>query len=418
MEKFFVGRQPIFNRKQQVVAYELLYRAKAGADSANVIDGDKATSQVIVNSLFDIGLEHLVGESVAFINLTDSFIRGDMAMPFNHRQVVLEMLENVEPTAEALAGMKKLAAQKFTLALDDFIYRPEFDPFLELAHIVKLEVMNLSKTELAARIAPLKKFKVKLLAEKVETQQEYQDCLELGFSMFQGYFLCKPQLVEGRRLAPNKMVLLNLMSKVQNPDIEMGQLEELIVQDVSLSYRLLKLINSANFGLRHEIESIAMALSLLGLKAVRNWVSLIMLSHVDDKPPELLKIAIFRARLCEQIGKLVIPNQIAQCFTVGLFSLLEAMMDQPLKELLQELPLANDIKLALLDPRVNLQGNILQLVVLYESGRWAEIELLEGEEGCVKLSRAPKNRQLKLDELQRLYLEAIEWSELQMQQFK
>lgn len=414
MEQFFVGRQPIYNRKQQVVAYELLYRHHLRATTAKVTDGDRATSQVIVNSLVDIGLEKLVGSAIAFINLTDSFIRGDIELPFSPKQVILEVLESVEPSTEALTGLRRLAERGFTLALDDFIYTPAFDPFLRLASVVKLDVLGLSLAEITARVQQLKPFKVKLLAEKVESIEIYNHCVALGFSYFQGYYLCKPQIVEGRRLPANKALLLNLMSKVQNPQTELTELEALIQHDVALSYRLLKLINSASYGLSQEIDSIGRALSLLGMKTIRNWISLILLTQVEGKPPELLKNALFRAWLCERLGKVLQPPQAAQFFTVGLFSMLDVLMDQPLEQLLASLPLHSEIKHALLHQSGNLLGEVLHLVVNYEQGRWESLPLETDQP--LQLPSLPSPAPITGSQFIAFYLEAVQWADSEMRQ--
>lgn len=393
----FVGRQPIFNRKQQVIAYELLYRAGNG-NFADIIDGDRATTEVIINSVLDIGLDSIVGKRTAFFNLTGSFIRGDHPLPLDNKQVVLEILEDIEPDAHVIKGMQQLADKNYIIALDDFVFSEKFIPLLEIAHIVKLEVMGRSKEELQQRVTQLKPHKVKLLAEKVETHQEYELCKELGFDYFQGYFLCKPHVVEGRSLPANRLVVLNLLAKLQDPDADIEELEQLIVQDVSLTYRLLRYINSAAFALGKEIESVHRALVLIGINTIKNWVSLLLMARIDDKPKELMRTALIRARMSELLAELHDHrDERDHFFTCGLFSVLDALMDRPMGELLEELPLSNTVKLALLQNHGE-AGAVLTEVLNYERGAWQEL----AETG------------IPASEYRNCYLQAVMWADESM----
>lgn len=365
----FVGRQPIYNRKMQVVAYELLYRAGNG-NFADISDGDRATTEVIINSVLDIGLDSIVGKRTAFFNLTGSFIRGDHPLPLDNGQVVLEVLEDIEPDEHVIRGMQELARRNYIIALDDFVYSDKFIPLLEIAHIVKLEVMNQPREVLQQRIDQLRPHKVKLLAEKVETHDEYELCKDLGFDYFQGYFFCKPHIIQGHSLPANRLVVLNLLAKLQDPEVDLEELEQLIVQDVSLTYRLLRYINSAAFALGKEVESVHRALVLIGINTIRNWVSLLLMTRIDDKPKELMRTALIRARMCELLSELHgHRDERDQYFTCGLFSVLDALMDRPMEELLSELPLSDAVKQALLENRGD-AGAVLNEVLDYEKGAW------------------------------------------------
>ncbi len=369
----FVGRQPIFDRKQEVVAYELLYRAGSDNNFAEFPDGDRATTEVIINSVLDIGLDSIVGSHPAYFNLTGSFIRGDHPLPLDNRQVVLEILEDVEPDENVIEGMRQLAENQFIIALDDFVYSDKFIPLLEIAHIVKLEVMGKSEAELSEKISQLKPFEVKLLAEKVETHEEFEMCKALGFEYFQGYFLCKPHIIEGRSMPANRLVVLSLLAKLQDPNADIEELEQLIVQDVSLTYRLLRFINSAAFALGKEVESVHRALILIGTNTIKKWVNLLLLARIDDKPRELMRTALIRGRMCELLADLHNhPRDRDQYFTCGLFSVLDALMDRPMDELLAELPLNNEVKEALLENKGE-AGKVLTEVLNYEKGAWQEL---------------------------------------------
>lgn len=369
----FVGRQPIFDRKQEVVAYELLYRAGNDGNYAEFPDGDRATTEVIINSVLDIGLDSIVGAHPAYFNLTGSFIRGDHPLPLDKSQVVLEILEDIEPDEHVIAGMRELAGKDFIIALDDFVYSDKFIPLLEIAHIVKLEVMGQSEVDLRERIKQLEPFQVKLLAEKVETHEEFEMCKALGFEYFQGYFLCKPHIIEGRSMPANRLVVLSLLAKLQDPDADIEELEKLIVQDVSLTYRLLRFINSAAFALGKEIESVHRALILIGTNTIKKWVNLLLLARIDDKPRELMRTALIRGRMCELLADLHNhPQERDQYFTCGLFSVLDALMDRPMEELLAELPLNSEVQQALLENEGE-AGMVLTEVLNYEKGAWQEL---------------------------------------------
>ena len=345
--------------------------------------------------ILDIGLSNIVGKHTAFFNLTGSFIRGDHPLPLNNRQVVLELLEDIVPDDELLAGLRKLVHNNFIIALDDFEYREELAPLLELAHIVKLEVNGRGHEQLSQRIATLKPFNVKLLAEKVESHEEFELCKALGFNYFQGYFLCRPNIVAGKGLPSNRLVIMRLLATLQDPDIDMEELERLIVQDVSLTYRLLRYINSAAFALSQEIDSVKRALVMIGTKTIKNWVSLLLMTRIDDKPLELMRTAMIRARMCELLaehsGWRVERDQYFIC---GLFSVLDALMDRPIDELLEELPLSETIKLALLGGQGS-HGQILQQVISYEHGAWERL----ADSG------------IATQEYRRCYLSAVIWAD-------
>jgi len=355
------------------MGYELLYRTEESLNKATITNGDQATSQVIVNSIMDMGLERLVGQHTAFINLTRCFINGQISLPFGPEQVVLEMLEDIEPTEEVIEGLKALEKRGYVIALDDFTYSESHRILLDTAHIVKLDVMGLKPEELELRVKKLKNHNVKLLAEKVETQEEFQHCLSLGFEYFQGYFLCRPEIVEGRRLPVNRIAIINLIIELQDRNTEISYIEEMIQQEISLSYRLLRLINSAAFSLNREVKSIKHALTILGFRMIRDWIRLLLLSQIDDKSPEIIWHALFRAKMCEAIGFCIQPERVDQFFTVGLFSVLDALMGAPLEELLETLPLEQEVKDALLNRGDSELTQVLNLVVAYDRAEWQKV---------------------------------------------
>jgi len=371
MSDLYIARQPIYDRQLSVYGYELLYRAGA-ANSANVVDGDVATSQVLVNALMEIGLSELVGRSLAFINLTERYILEGLPEVLAQAGVVLEILEDVQPHAAILESLANLKQQGYVIALDDFVLHDDKLPLLALADLVKIDLTTCTGERLEAQVERLKSSNAKLLAEKVETREEFERCKALGFDYFQGYFFSKPHLIKGKRTPTNRIAVLRLLALLQNADLDFSDLETIIGQDVSLSYRILRYINSAQYYFAKKISSTKHAVTLLGIRTLRRWVTILTLSNLDDvKPLELMITTLVRAKMCETLApKLRIAPDSA--FTVGLFSTLDAFTDQPMEEVLAQLPLADDINTAL-TTRQGPLGDLLQRVIAYEKGRWDDV---------------------------------------------
>ena len=366
MQDIFIGRQPIFDRNLEVFAYELLFRSGI-ENRAGEFDGDQATSQVIVNAFIEIGLDHIVGTQLAFINLTRSFVTSSAPLPFPKERVVLEVLENIHPDAEVIAGVRSLVAQGYNVALDDFVFNENLRPLIEVANIVKIDLMSVSRDELKEHVDILRQYPAKLLAEKIETQDDFEYCKALGFDYFQGYFLSRPNVVQSQQLPPNRIAVLQLLSKLQNPDTDAAEIEQLISQDIALSYKMLRYINSAFFALPRKIDSIRQAVVYLGARAIKGWVTLLVVAGLGNKPAELVTQAMQRAKMCELLAQTAKRPHTESYFTVGLFSLLEALMDTPLDKILESLPFSEDIRNALLRQE-GPYGEALACVIAYEKG--------------------------------------------------
>lgn len=392
MPEVFVGRQPIYTRQLDVFAYELLFRSGEG-EEASVMDGDQATSQVILNTFMEMGLDTIVGQKLAFINLTRDFILQDYAPVFPADRVVLEVLEDIPVDAELIEAVRRLSDQGYTIALDDFIYHERLQPLMEIADIIKVDVLALDKAALREHQAVLQQYNVKLLAEKVETQDEFRYCRELGFDYFQGYFFCKPEVIKGQRVPANRLVSLQLLARLQDPEADFRELEGLISQDVSLSYKLLRVINSAFYSLPRKVDSLRQALLMLGTRLITTWVSLIILAGIDDKPHELMVTAMVRAKMCELLAQALGRPGTDTFFTVGLFSALDALMDSPMEDVLRALPLSDDITAALLQYE-GILGAALRCVLAYERGDWQAVS-------CPGLDSAA---------IKDAYLRAIAWT--------
>jgi EAL and modified HD-GYP domain-containing signal transduction protein len=390
--EIFVGRQPIYTQQLDVFAYELLFRS-GEMQHADVTDGNQATARVLVNTFLELGLDTLVGAKRAFINLTRDFLLQDYSRVFPADRVVLEVLEDVVVDADVLAALRNLSAQGYMIALDDFFYQEHLCPLIELADIIKIDVLASGRTTVAEHVKLLRPYDVQLLAEKVETQDDFTYYKTLGFEYFQGYFFCRPDVVKGQRSPTSRLVIMELLAKLQNPGTTFRDLETLISRDVSLSYKVLRAANAAIYTQAHKVESIHQALQLVGLTAITNIVSLFLLANIDDKPHELLITAMIRAKMCEQLATLMQQSNSATFFTVGLLSVLDAFMDRPMPDILPTLPLADEIVKALL-AHEGMLGAILRCVLAYERGDWEAVQNL----GCPR------------DLLVKTYLEALMWA--------
>jgi EAL and modified HD-GYP domain-containing signal transduction protein len=393
MDQIFIGRQPIFDADRNVVAYELLFRS-GQRNTATVVDGDQATAQTLVNGIMDFGLDQVVGNKLAFVNLTRNFLLNQDRLPALQGRLVLEVLEDITPDPPIIDALKELVRRGYTVALDDFTYREELRPLIAIAQIIKLELPQIGLDALPSHVERLRKFNCRLLAEKIETYEEFERCKALGIQYFQGYFLSRPETLSNKRLPANKLAVLQILAKVQDPDATLDELEKLVGADVALSYRILRFANSAQFAVSTKVDTVRRAIVMTGLQQIRTWVSLIVLARLDDKPPELLRIAIQRARLCELLARDLDRKPPESYATAGLFSTLEALLDRPIDEVLASLPLNDDLVAALRDQSGPI-GEVLRMVLDGERGDWS---------ACARLG-------IDTARISALYLSAIEWTE-------
>lgn len=397
-----LARQPIFNRSMQVVGYELLCRTSS-LNRATFTNGDSASSQVLLHTFTDLSLEKVVGKHKAYINFTRTLLI--TPPPFDPRQLVVEVLEDEIVDQALLDGLTQLKSEGYTIALDDFVLSDETRPLLIYADIIKLDVLQLSEPELVDHIEQLKPQGYTLLAEKVETYEMLERCKALGFDLFQGYFLARPKIISGRKISESKQAVLQLLAALHDPEVSILRVEQLLSQDPVLSYKLLRLVNSAAFALPRTIESLRQAITLLGLDIIKNWVNLLAMANLGNKPTELSVAALTRARMCEALAK-IMRNEARQdaFFTVGLLSTLDAFMDVPLDVLLSNLSLSRELSEALLQHRGD-EGRILDVVEHYEQGAWEAIDWTYLESVGITPSQ-----------LSQAYLEALEWVSQTMDQ--
>ena len=364
------ARQPIYDISLNVQAYELLFRPRNEATAQN-FDGDRATSQVILNALTEVNINEISDQKPVFVNFTEKWLLEPP--PFNPKQVVIEILENIKISPPLIKQVQKLSQAGFTIALDDFEYSKEWDPILEVTDYVKLDVLKLSSEQLKQNLNHISKYNTKLLAEKIEDYEKLKECISLGFSYFQGYFLCRPQEVPGKQVPASRLAVMRLMSELQDPEVSIDHLDILISRDPSLSYKILRIINSAAYTTATKIESINRAITLLGLNKVKSWASLISLSQLSDKPDALLTVSLTRARMCELISATSNLGPADMYFTIGLFSVLDAFFDQDMETVLENLPLTEDTKDALLYHK-GTSGQVLASVIALEQADWNKID--------------------------------------------
>jgi len=391
VDSFLVGRQPVFDAEFEVQGYELLFRGPASPRPG----GDSMTADVLVRAGLDIGLEGLVGKKLAFVNATRAFLVSDDAFPFAPGETVVEILEDVPRDTEVLEGCRRLVAAGYTLALDDYSWSDGPDPLMDLASIVKLDVLAQSTEQLATMLRRFGNANVKWLAEKVETHEQLRVCQDLGFDLYQGYVLSRPEVVKGNALSPSRLACLRIIERLCDPMTSARDIEKIVQTDAALSYRFLRAAGAgASRGLYRKISSVREGVVLLGERRLRSWVTLMLLSDGGRGSDEKLRIAMTRARMAELVAGAALPRLIDESFTVGLVSALDILLQAPLEQVLDSLSLADELRDALLEQRGPL-GRILADVLAWEVGG-----------GTMEPSSG-----LDLASVEKAYIEALLWAQ-------
>lgn len=398
MERF-IARQPILDCRMELFGYELLFRD--GLENCfSGIDEDQATSQVISGSALLFGLENLLDGGKGFINFTRKALLSDYASVLPKKQMVVEILENVEPDVDVLDACKRLKKEGYVLALDDFVYDSRYEELLRIADIVKVDFFVSDLAERKRMADAFKPRGIKMLAEKVETHEEFEQALEMGYDYFQGYFFSKPVIISKKDVPGVKINQLRMLQMVNEPEIDFAALSDLIQSEMAMAYKILRLTNSAAFGLRNKVTSINQALGILGEKGIRKWASILLVAGLgEDKPKPQIISSLVRAKFCELLSCAPVwRNQESTLFLVGLFSKLDVIVGRPLTEILSELPLKQDINAAILGEGE--LGRTLHLIEAFEQGDWTAISHLAAE--------------LEIEEsaLQDIYFEAVKWTSL------
>ncbi len=384
----FIARQPIMDEQQKVRAYELLFRS--GLDNFfSATDGNAASAQVIADSFLLFGVETLTDGSQAYINFTRELLVNQCAFALPAKHVVIEILESIEPDDDVMAACRKLKGMGYKLAIDDFAFNPLYEPFLDMVDVIKIEYPKSTPAQLTALAKRFSNSGTTLLAEKIETHEDYEQARQAGCKLFQGYFFSKPVIISRRDIPSVKHHYMQLIKEINAPDMDFDNLANVVQNDVSLSVKLLKYINSAVFGLRHEISSIKHALTFLGQNEVRKWATLVALGEIaNDKPEALMRLALTRARFAEAVAENVgLRQRKADFFLLGLLSVLDAMLGRPLVEVIEELPLTEDLREGLSGGR-NQPGVVLQLAVAHEEADWNAVTRTAQDVGIDEASLA------------------------------
>ncbi|MBN1906884.1 MAG: HDOD domain-containing protein [Deltaproteobacteria bacterium] len=395
----YVARQPIFDQEKKIYGYELLFRDSM-KNLFSGIDGNTATSKVLSNSFLNIGIEKLVGKGVAFINFTRELLIEQVPKLFPSEQLVIEVLEDVKAEKDVVESCVELSKQGYTIALDDFFYNEGLTPLIAIANIIKFDFRATPPDQISEIIEKISKYNLMLLAEKVETNEEFDIALKMGFKYFQGYFFSKPEVVEGKDISPAKFNLLQIMAEVNQPYFEFSKVEETIARDVSISYKLMRYINSAYYKRGNEISSIKQAIVLLGERGIRSFLSLIAMAKLsDNKPDELIRSSIIRAKFCELMARHVEAcKNTSELFTLGLFSSIDAILDDTMENIMAKLPLSENIKNALVTHTGEL-SYCLEMAKSYERGDW------------VRFNEIAKDHKVNQEKLPQSFLEAITWAD-------
>jgi len=398
----FVARQAIFDRRLKVYGYELLFRSRLDSNSAESADS-AASLQVITNSFFSIGMERLLGGAKAFINFPQDLLTDERIFSLPARQTVIEILETVRPEPDLVDACRVLREKGYVLALDDFAHLNGWDRLANLVSIIKVDFRATTEDQQQALVERYSGRGICMLAEKIETQEEFQRACKMGYHYFQGFFFARPVIVSRREIPGSKLGYLKILQEIHRPELELLAIEALIQREVSLASKLLRYVNSSIFGWVNPVHSIRQALALLGEQEIRNWVSLTALPTLaSDKPSELIRTALLRARFSELLAPWAgIAHRKSDLFLIGLFSLLDAMLGRPLAEILDEMRLGGDIAEALLGtaPAGQPLAAVFTLVRQYETAGWNALAEVA--------SRLRVPTEIIVD----LYLEAASWSD-------
>ena len=381
----FIARQPILDAEQKVFGYELLYRS-GPENFFPGIDADAASSQTIHDSLATFGLDLLAPRKLAFVNVARRVLTEHLYSILPKQRVVLELLETVKPDAEVVEACQELKRSGYLLALDDYVEDAAYAPLIELADFIKVDFLTTSSTkrqDLMTRYGS----RLHLLAEKVETAEDFREGLRLGFEYFQGFYFCAPEMISRKKIPAFKLNYLQLIQAVSRPELDFDRLEQIIKGDVSLSVRLLRLLNSAAFGYKGRVRSVKGALTLLGEEPVKKWATMLAIGELgEDKPAELVVTCLVRARMCELLAPSAsLAGHAHDLFLVGLLSLVDALVGRPLAELVREMALSEEIQAGILDDESRL-GRVRALVLAQEQGDWQQISALATQLGVPETS--------------------------------
>lgn len=401
--KTFTARQPIFDRKKRVVAYELLFREDYQNRFPSHIPDIQATSKLLLNAFFDTNISKITNEKPALVNFPTRILKDKFAELLPTKDIFIEILETVEPDEELFAIMRRMFHKGYRFVLDDFVYTPEWERFLPFVRLIKFDIMKTPLEDIEYLLPKLKKRKIKILAEKVETNEEFLQAKEMGFDYFQGFFFAKPEMIIETAIPPSQTVLMELYRECVKDEIDFEKVRKYVEIDVSITYKLLRYVNNSGlFKHKKEITSIKEAIVYIGQDLMRRFVFLIVTAELSVKKPfELMKKALERANFCEALAKNSALHQFSdRAFLIGLFSVLDAILDRNMSTIMEDLPLEEEIKRALVD-KIGLYSAFIKIAISYDHGEWDKVKLLTKQLGITE------------EKTTDIYIQAIEWSDKQ-----
>lgn len=394
----YLARQPIFDTAKNLYGYELLFRDGV-QNSFPDVNADEATSKLITEHHLLMGVEKITSGHLAFINFSADTLIHHFPTSINPASMVIEVLETVPISSELLTACKELHRMGYKLALDDHDFEPRWDIFLPYISYIKVDVRQFNILQISKYVSRVKHHNVTLLAEKVETQQEFEKLQQLGFQLFQGYFFARPEMLKHKKIASSKLNLLLLIAESSKIRLDFEKLTHIVERDLGLSYKLLRFVNSASFARAQAIGSLKHAMVYMGEAELKKFIALLALANLkEDGPTELLNMSVVRARFCDLLSlKCGDPENPPAAFLTGLFSLVDALLEQPLQDLLNDLPILPEIKAALTAEEGSL-GQYLKLAKAFESGLWQQQQALTME----LFGQAA--------DLHTMYLDAVSWT--------
>ncbi|MGG6449224.1 EAL and HDOD domain-containing protein [Pseudobacillus badius] len=396
----YVARQPIFNREEQTVAYELLYRNKEGKHPGKSINGDEATIEVLSNSILTIGVDQISRGKKLYVNFTENLLLQDFPIFLPSNKLVIELLEQIEANAEVEAACQQLKAKGYTLALDDFLLSDSNKELIKYADIIKVDFLDTTKAERKRMKEELAHFPLTWLAEKVETREQLQEALDEGFDLFQGFFFARPTIVSAKSIPQFSGHYFVILDEMMGSEPDILKIAHLIESDLSLSYKLLKLLNRTAFIQRQKVKTIHQAIMLIGLEELRKWFFFIMISSSGSAcPEEVVHISLVRAKTLELLALHHFREEPPSLFfLLGMLSMIDALINQPMDKLLQDLPIDERIKQALLFKEGTL-FQLLRLITAAERGHWGAV------------SEISRTLQVEESALYTCYQNALEWAD-------
>jgi EAL and modified HD-GYP domain-containing signal transduction protein len=364
----YLGRQPIYGANREIRAYELLYRRAASDTAAHFQDADQASADVMLKAFLEIGLLTVSPDQPVFINHTRHLLTMRPILPAN--RCIVEVLEDVTAEPETVAALRRLKGLNYRIALDDFVFSEALVPMIELANFIKLDMRALGAGGFQEQLRLLRRFPVRIVAEKIESEAEFRWCRKLGSELFQGYYLRRPEVLRGRHIPSNRLSVLSLLAECSDTENSAGVIASIVSRDAPLTYGLLRLANSALYRRRAEIRTPAQAVTMLGMDFVYRWACLLAISGSDDCPSGYLETALQRARMCELIATHC-HCAAQEAYITGLLSTLDSLFNAPIEELVAPLPIDSRFKRALLQ-REGALGAVLDSVIAYEAGDWQD----------------------------------------------